>query len=139
MESDLNALQKGHSMCGLAIDLNYKNGYVDISMLIFVANCLHRYQDLLGKHSQSYPHVQIKPAFEQKVQYVKDVELFQCLDPKAIKYIKSVTRTIMYYSRAVDPTIMSTLKEISVVRATPTYKTMKTCKLSIYYSNMYKM
>ncbi len=56
------------------------------------------------------------------------------LDKEGQKYIQSVTGTLLYYSRAVDSTMLVALNAITTQQASPTQKTMERVKQLLDYS-----
>ncbi len=49
------------------------------------------------------------------------------------QYIQAVTGTLLYYSRAVDPTMLVALNSIATQQASPTQKTMEQVKQLLDY------
>ena len=65
-------------------------------------------------------HRWTQPAYSQRIQYAPQLDVSCLLDKKGIKFIQSTTGSLLYYSRALDPTILPALNEISTSQATPT-------------------
>ena len=55
------------------------------------------------------------------------------LDKEGQKFIQAVTGTLLYYSRAVDPTMLVALNAIATQQASPTQKTMERVKQLLDY------
>ncbi len=64
--------------------------------------------------------------YGSKKQFVADKEASPPLNKEETKYIQGVAGTLLYYARAVDPTILPTLSAIGTKQATPTQTTMET-------------
>jgi hypothetical protein len=78
------------------------------------------------------PHQWAKPVYGQKVQYA-NTDTSSLLDKKETPRVQSVSGTFLYYARAVDPTILPALNEISNNQAKPTVLTGKACDLLLDY------
>ncbi len=55
------------------------------------------------------------------------------LNKEEAKYIQAVAGTLLYYARAVDPTILPALSAIGTKQATPVQETMETIKQLLDY------
>jgi hypothetical protein len=126
----------GESYLGLTLKWHYDEGYVDISMPDYVPKALAKFQHPPPKSKQHAPHQWTQPVYGQKVQYAnKDTSPF--LDKKNTQRVQSVSGTFLYYARAVDPTILPALNEISNNQATPTKVTGQACDLLLNYLTTY--
>jgi hypothetical protein len=126
----------GESYLGLTLKWHYDAGYVDISMPDYVPKALAKFQHPPPKTKQHAPHQWIQPIYGQKVQYAnKDTS--PLLDKKDTQRVQSVSGTFLYYARAVDPTILPALNEISNNQATPTKVTGQACDLLLDYLTTY--
>ena len=59
----------------------------------------------------------------QHTQFAPQPDLTSRLNKAGIKYVQSTTGSLLYYSRAVDPTLLVALNEISTSQAIPTETT----------------
>ena len=141
----LNALQSkykistdwsGKHYCGLTLDWDYANGIVDISMPGYIAKALERLQHIAPKVPQHAPHRWTEPSYGSKVQ-LAPVDNTPLLDAEGKKYVQSVTGTLAYYSRGVDPTMQPAINEIAAKQANPTEATMAACKMLLDYAHTY--
>ena len=66
-----------------------------------------------------------------------DPDNIYLLDKKSTKRIPYIVRTILYYSRSVDPTILLSVNEISQVQSKPTRDTKKKERMLLYYAATY--
>ena len=78
------------------------------------------------KIAQHAPHLWSKPIYGQKVQYAENDNSKLLNKPGALR-VQSISGTCLYYARAVDPTILPALNEISKNQAKPTEVTGKAC------------
>jgi hypothetical protein len=126
----------GESYLGLTLKWNYPAGYVDISMPDYVPKALAKFQHDTPKSAQHAPHQWTQPAYGQKVQYA-NTDQSPLLNKKDTQCVQSVSGTFLYYARAVDPTILPALNEISNNQAQPTIVTGKACDLLLDYLATY--
>jgi hypothetical protein len=122
----------GESYLGLTLKWSYPAGYVDISMSDYVPKALAKFQHDHPKSAQHAPHQWTQPAYGQKVQYA-NTDQSPLLNKKDTQRVQSVSGTFLYYARAVDPTILPALNEISNNQAQPTIVTGKACDLLLDY------
>ena len=143
----LNALQQkykistdwtGKNYCGLTLDWNYDEGraYVDISMPGYIVNALERLQHPAPSQPQYAPHRWTAPSYGSKVQ-LAPIDTTLLLDAKGKKYVQSVTGTLAYYSRSVDPTMQPAINKIAAKQANPTEATLDACKMLLDYAHTY--
>ena len=74
---------------------------------------------------QHAPHSWTQPAYGKKTQFAPPGDSSTPLDNKGTKFVQSTTGSLLYYSRAVDPTILPALNEIATSQARPTENTRK--------------
>jgi hypothetical protein len=55
------------------------------------------------------------------------------LNKEETKYVQAVAGTLLYYGRAVDSTILTSLSSLATKQAKPTQKTMETVKQLLDY------
>ena len=143
----LNALRQHYSIttdnqgkhfCGLTLDWNYKQGYVDISMPNYISDLLKKLQHVLTKKQYS-PHPYIPFKFGQKgaQQFVQTPDNTIFLSAKETLYIQSVCGSLLYYARALDHTMLPALNDIGSQQAKPTENTMKKCQQLLDYAATY--
>lgn len=127
----------GSDYCGLHLQWNYKQHYVDISMPNYIDKVLKRFQHTPPAKAQHAPHDWIRPTYGQKIQYAKDIEDLPPLDSEGIQRVQSIDGTMLYYARAVDPTMLPALNEISTQQSKPTADTIKKCNQLLDYAATY--
>ena len=64
------------------------------------------------------PHKHVAPKYGAKAQYVKPARISPLLDKEQKKYVQAVTGTLLYYARAVDPTILIALSDCNTTGST---------------------
>jgi hypothetical protein len=107
---------------GMSLKWDYKNRTCDLSMPGYVSNVLSKFQHDAPKHPQHTPTKYVKPVYGAKTQYAKKDETppltaEQCLT------IQKVTGSVLYYARAVDPTVLMPLNDIATEQTKATEKT----------------
>jgi len=103
----------------------------------YVPKTLHTFQHPTPKRPQFAPHKWTEPAYGQRIQYARNLEDLPLLDrARAIK-VQSINGTFLYYARAVDPTMLVALNEISQQQSKPTAATLKKCERLMDYAATY--
>ena len=127
---------EGRNYCGLTINWDYDRKFVDISMPKYIEYLLHKCQ-----HNPSVPtYTPFKwtvPQYGKTQQFAKPTDTAPKLDKKGIKYVQSVIGSLLYYGRAVDPTILVALNELSTEQASPTTNTLQKIKQLLNYVATY--
>ena len=85
--------------CGLTINWNYEEGFVDISMHGYVTKVIKKF-DYTPKIPQYSPHEYFKQKYGTKVQYARKPDEFLPTNKKDTRKVQSVAGTFLYYSRA---------------------------------------
>jgi hypothetical protein len=106
----------------MTLKWDYKNRTCDIYMPGYVSNVLSKFQHDAPKHPQHTPSRYVMPVYGAKTQYAtKDetppITAKQCLT------IQKVTRSVLYYARAVDPTVLMPLNDIATEQTKANEKT----------------
>ena len=65
------------------------------------------------KKPQYAPHRSTAPAYGQRPQMAPDPDSSELLDQRGIKFIQTVVGIFIYYARALDPTMLRALNDIS--------------------------
>jgi hypothetical protein len=97
---------------GVTLKWDYNNRTCDISMPGYISNVLSKFQHDAPKHRQHTPSRYVTPVYCAKTQYATKDETppltaQQCLT------IQKVTGSVLYYARAVDPTVLMPLNDIA--------------------------
>jgi hypothetical protein len=107
---------------GITLKWDYKKRTCNISMPGYVSNVLRKIQHDAPKHPQHTPSRYVTPVYGAKTQYTTKYETppltaQQCLT------IQKVTGSVLYYARAVDPTVLMPLNDIATEQTKATEKT----------------
>ena len=114
----------GRTYCGLTLDWNYKEGYVDVSMPGYVVDALQQFQHTKPTRMQHTPHKWNQPAYGQRIQYA-DADKSKKLDKNGKRNIQSIVGKFLFYGRAVETPILTALNDIGTQQSEPTQNTQK--------------
>ena len=114
----------GERYCGLIMKWDYTRRHCDISMPGYIERALTRFQHPKPKKPQDNPFKYIAPEYGAKIQYTPEIDTSDLLDEKGKKRVQEILGTLLYYARAVDPTILVTISSLSTQQAKPTIQTM---------------
>jgi hypothetical protein len=129
----INALKEGYKMslewtaeryCGLILKWDYKKRTCDISMPGYIERALTRFRHPFPKKPQHNPFHYTQPEYGAKVQYEPEADTSDKLDDMGKKRIQEILGTLLYYARAVDPTLLVTVSSLARQQKAPTVKTM---------------
>jgi hypothetical protein len=79
---------------------------VDLSILGYIKSALHKYQHAAPARPEHAPHTWNPPINGAKTQYVEDKTTSRALSDKDVNKLQQLTGTLLYYARAVDPTLI---------------------------------
>jgi hypothetical protein len=96
----------GGAYCCLALDWDYKNHTVDLSMPGYIKAALHKYQHAAPARPEHAPHTWNPPIYGANTQFVNDETSSPALSDKDVNKLQQLTGTLLYYARAVDPTLI---------------------------------
>jgi hypothetical protein len=106
----------------MSLKWDYKNITCNISMPGYVSNILSKFQHDAPKHPQHTPSKYVTPVYGAKTQYATKDETPH-LTAKQCLTIQTVTGSVLYYARAVDPTVLMPLNDIATEQTKATEKT----------------
>jgi hypothetical protein len=96
----------GSAYCSLKLDWYYYNGTVDLYMPGYIKADLRKYHHPAPTRPEHAPHQCNMPVYGAKTQYVEDKEDSPALSQKYINRLQHLGGTLLYYARAVDPTLI---------------------------------
>jgi hypothetical protein len=117
---------------GITLKWDYNKRICDISMPVYVSNVLSKFQHNSPKNRQHTPSRYVTPVYGAKTQYATRDETppltaQQCLT------IQKFTGSVLYYARAVDPTVLMPLNDIATEQTKATAKTQATTNQMLDY------
>jgi hypothetical protein len=97
---------KGSAYYGLTLEWDYQKRTVDLSMPGYIKAALHKYQHAAPTRPEHAPHTWNPPVYGAKTQYVENETTSPALSAKDVNKLQQLTGTLLYYVRAVDPTLV---------------------------------
>jgi hypothetical protein len=122
---ELTADWEGKVYSGMSLKWDYKNRTCDISMPGYISNVLSKFQHDAPKHPQHTQSKYVMPVYGEKTQYATQDET-PPLTAKQCLNIQKVTGSVLYYTRAVEPTVLMPIKYIATEQKKATEKTQAT-------------
>jgi hypothetical protein len=107
---------------GMTLKWDYNKRTCDISMPGYVSNILSMFQHDSHKHPQHTPSWYVTPVYGTKTQYATRDETSPLTAQQCLT-IQKVTGSVLYYARAVDPTVLMPLNNIAMEQTKDTEKT----------------
>ena len=124
---------EGKLYCGITLDWNYDEGWVDSSMPDYIPKQLVKYKHDTPKRAQHCPYTPAPIKYGAKTQEPLPTDTSERLDKDGQKYIQQVVGSLLYYARAVDITILLALNEIASQQTKPTEQTRQRVKQLLDY------
>jgi hypothetical protein len=118
---------------GMTLKWDFDKRTCDISMHGYVSNVLRKFQHDAAKHPQHTPSWYVTPVYGAKTQYATKDET-PPLTAKQCLTIQKVTGSVLYYARAVDPTVLLPLNDIETEQTKATDKTQAATNQMLDYS-----
>ena len=125
----------GNKYIGITFDWDYINKRVHLSMPGYIEKALQRFGHERPRRLQFSPHPHVAPTYGAKTQFVAPEVPSAPLDKEGQKYVQAVVGTLLYYSRAVDPTMLVALNAIATQQASPTERTMDRVRQLMDYAS----
>jgi hypothetical protein len=72
----------------------------------YIKASLHKYQHAAPARPEHAPHTWNPPIYGAKTQYVENETTSPALSDKEVNKLQQLTGTLLYYARAVDPTLI---------------------------------
>ena len=118
---------EGKNFCGLNLKWDYDNHTVDVSMDGYIEKALQKFMHPKPPKPQHSPHKWIQPDYGAKKQMSEDPDTTPPLDKLGIKRLQQVVGTLLFYARAVDPTMLVALGTLAAQQTKGTEATMTAC------------
>jgi hypothetical protein len=107
---------------GMTLKWDYNKLICNIYMPGYVSNVLSKFQHDCPKHPHHTPSRYVTPVYGAKTQYATRDETPPITAQQCIT-IQKVTGSVLYYARAVDPTVLMPLNDIATEQTRVTEKT----------------
>ena len=125
---------KGELFCGIKLKWDYDKPKptVELSMPDYINKALIKFQHAIPTKPQHSPHKHTPITYGNALQ-LPIMDDSPTLPPDQIKRIQNIVGTLLYYARAVDPTLATALSSIASQQANATEKTKQACKQLLDY------
>jgi hypothetical protein len=110
---------EGTLYSGINLDWDYKIRPCDISMPGYITSVLNKFQHDAPQTPQHTPSKYITPVYGAKMQFATQ-DNSPPLVAKQCNEIQKITGSILYYFRAVDPTVLMVLNDIATEQTAET-------------------
>jgi len=111
--------------CGLSLAWDYANRTVDISMPGYIERALQRFRHPTPARPEHSPHAWQPPSYGAATQLTPAPDTSDTLDPAARRRVQEVIGVLLYYARAVDPTLLVALNTLASQQANATQATAR--------------
>jgi hypothetical protein len=125
----------GTAYCGLTLDWDYKDYTFDLSMPGYIKAALHKYQHPAPEQPEDSLHTWNPPIYGAKTQFVSNPTPSPALSDKDINKLQQLTGTLLYYARAVDPTLIMPINVLASEQSNATEETADKVIKLINYCN----
>jgi hypothetical protein len=115
----------GGLYCGITLEWNYEQHYLDVSMPVYVPDKLHEFNHTRPKRPQHSPYPAPEPRFGQAAQEPAPPDTSPELSAPGKVRIQKIVGSFLYYGRAVDITILKALNSLARQQSKPTEATAK--------------
>jgi len=115
----------GNLYCGITLKWDYENRTVDLSMPGYVEKALHKFQHPAPSRPEHAPYKWKRPVYGTGPQLTEPPDESAKLDAAGINEIQQVIGTMLYYGRAVDPTVLAAIGTIGAEQSQATASTAK--------------
>ena len=123
----------GKRFCGIQLNWDYTTRTCDLSMPGYVQQALHKFQHPPPSKPQDSPYPATVKQYGVKVQLTDPINTSARLPVHKIKRLQQIIGTFLFYSRAVNPTLLTALSELSSAQATATDATKCACQQFLDY------
>eukprot|EP00957_Ditylum_brightwellii_P211267 15365967-Ditylum_brightwellii.AAC.2 len=146
VEHLLNALQQlytisanwsGTLFCDIHLAWDYVGRHIYLSMPGYIKATLHKYQHPPPRQPEHLPHQFEVPKFSKQPQYAPTPVISDPLNNDEKKCLQGLLETLLYYARAVDPTMLIAINVIAAWQANPTINIAKDMVNLLNYCSMH--
>ncbi len=131
----------GYLYWGIALSWDYINRTVDISMPGYIKKKIQEYNHIIEKHNQTCPYAPAPKQFGTEVQALPPTDYYPCLDKAGIWRVQIIVGSILYYTRAVNMTILmalSTTVSKQTKASEKNWKNVHNCWITLHCTWMQK-
>jgi len=110
----------GGLYCGIGLNWNYDQGFVDTNMKKYTLKNLRKYDHEKPRKPQDCPYLPYPKKYGAAAQEVTPEDTSPPLDQEGKTFVQKVVGSFLYLARAVDSTILMALNAIANEQANPT-------------------
>jgi hypothetical protein len=122
----------GLFFCGVNLTWDYEQCHVDCTMPGYIDKALKKYQHPTPMAPQDAPYAGAPIQYGAKIQQV-EIDTTSPLSPAELKQVQDIVGTLLYYARAVDPTLLAALSAIAVHQSNGTQAVANACNQLLDY------
>ena len=121
----VNTDWEGKLYIGIALKWDHEKVTVQLSMPGYVPAALHDFQHKKTKQQQDSPYPWKQTVYVKNNQMISEKAIDEELDENNQKRLQKIVETLLYYARAIYPTMLMALNTLEAVHRNPTalYKT----------------
>ena len=108
----------GNKYLGISLEFDNSNQSVTLSIPGYIDKLLQRFQPA-GIQQAASPSIYVPPKYGKTTQYIK-IDNSEVLTASEKKKIQEIVGSLLYYARAVDPSMLTAVNAIASEQATPT-------------------
>jgi hypothetical protein len=101
----------------------------------YIKAALHKYQHAAPARPEHAPHTWNPPIYGAKTQFVRDETISAAISDKDVNKLQKLTGTLLYYARAVAPTLIMPINVLASEQSKATEVTAKKVIKLINYCN----
>jgi hypothetical protein len=125
----------GGLYCGITLKWDYMNKHIDLSMLGYIKDALHKFQHPMPKRPQYAPHNWTASSYGQRIKYSPLPDATPPATAEEITRALAVVCTLLYNACPVDPALLVPLSALASQLSTATTTTIQAVShLLDYYS-----
>jgi hypothetical protein len=95
------------------LEWDYKNRTVDLYIPGYIKEALHKYEHAAPTGPEHAPHTWNPPVYGTKTQHVEDENNSPALSATDVSKLQQLTGTLLYYTRAIDPTLIVSINVLA--------------------------
>ena len=119
---------------GIALKWNHEKVTVQLSMPGYVRAALHAFQHKKPKQPQDSPYPPTQTFYVKNNQMISEKEPAEELDKNNQKRIQKIAGKLLYYARAIYPTMLMAINYLEAVHTNPIIKSAKQITHFLNYS-----
>lgn len=117
--------ETGSRYCGLTLQWDYQKRTCDVSLPRYVERALQRFVHPIPAKPEDSPYRWSRPDYGSRIQYAKDPDTTNPIDPVGKKFVQEVIGVFLFYARAVDLTMLPALNSLAAQQNKPTQRTIQ--------------